>query len=51
MDLGYANVLHSMTHENVLTHLAQVNLYNLVVFTAIIWDQVLFELISHRGNL
>lgn len=36
---------------SVLTHLAQVNLNDLVVFTAIIWDQVIFELISQRGNL
>lgn len=37
--------------QSVLTHLTQVNLNGLVVFTAIIWDQVIFELISHRGNL
>lgn len=43
------NVLHYTSV--VLTHLAQVNLYDLVIFTAIIRDQVLFELISHGGNL
>ncbi len=38
-------------NQSVLTHLAQVNLNDLVVFTVLIWDQVIFELISNRGNL
>lgn len=37
--------------QSVLTHLTQVNLNGLVVFTAFIWDQVILELISQRGDL
>lgn len=33
------------------THLAQVNLNDLIVFTALIWDQVVFELIGHGSDL
>lgn len=42
---------NNILNQRVLTYLAQVNLNCLVVFTSIIWDQVIFELISHRGNL
>lgn len=47
MDLGHADsiVLYYMTH------LAQVYLNDLVVFTVLIWDQVIFELLSQRRNL
>lgn len=40
-----------LTSGSVLTNLAQVNLNHLVVFTVRVWDQVIFELFSHRGNL
>lgn len=33
------------------THLTQVNLNDLIVFTALIWDQVIFELIGHSCDL
>lgn len=33
------------------THLAQVYLNDLVVFTVLVWDQVVFELIGQGRNL
>lgn len=54
MDLTHADsnvVYHIANTTSVLTHLTQVNLNELVVFTAFIWDQVVLELISQRGDL
>lgn len=54
MDLTHAdsNVVHHIANSRgVLTHLTQVNLNELVIFTAFIWDQVILELISQRGDL
>lgn len=49
MDLDQPTIMLHRT--NMCTHLTQVDLYDLVVFTAIIWHQVLFEVISQDRNI